>query len=88
MNSINSITTPRLKKLLPELPTELATVVMLYATGATQEYIAGVYGYPSRRSVAAILQQAVKVLDLESLQAIRTVVQIRLHLALLELMDK
>ena len=36
MNSVNQIQIQRFKRLFPELPSELAGVVLLYAAGATQ----------------------------------------------------
>jgi hypothetical protein len=88
MNTLNPTQVQRFKKLFPELPEELAGVVMQYAAGATQTDITGVDGRPSRRQVAGMLNKAARILDLNSVPAIRTVVHTRLHFALLDLLDR
>jgi hypothetical protein len=82
--NIHSIPLDRFKKLFPELPQELAVVVLMYAAGATQADIAVAGGQPSRRQVARMLNQAAEILGLGSNQAIRTVVHNRLYFALLD----
>jgi ABC-type Fe3+ transport system permease subunit len=84
--NIHSVQIERFKKLFPELPEELAIVVLMYAAGATQADIAVSGGQPSRRQVARMLNQAADMLGLGSTQAIRTVVHNRLYFALLDLL--
>lgn len=84
--NIHSVQLERFKKLFPELPEELAVVVLMYAAGATQSEIAVAGGQPSRRQVARMLNQAADMLGLGSIQAIRTVVHNRLYFALLDLL--
>ncbi|HAT2715380.1 MULTISPECIES: hypothetical protein [Aeromonas] len=88
MNTLSPTQIQRFKKLFPELPEELAGVVMQYAAGATQADIIGVDGHPSRRQVSGMLNKAAKILDLNSLPAIRTVVHTRLYFSLLDLLDQ
>lgn len=83
--NIHSIQLDRFKKLFPELPEELAVVVLMYAAGATQAEIAVADGQLSRRQVAEMLNQAAQILGLGSIQAIRTVASNRLYFALLDL---
>ncbi len=49
MNSVNQIQIQRFKRLFPELPSELAGVVLLYAAGATQADIVGMVIPPKIR---------------------------------------
>ncbi|HDN9511913.1 TPA: hypothetical protein P2L18_002106 [Aeromonas salmonicida] len=84
MNSVNQIQIQRFKRLFPELPSELAGVVLLYAAGATQANIVGIFKCLSRKQVADMLHRAKRELDLHSVQAIRVVVHNRLYFAVLE----
>ena len=82
--NIHSVQIERFKKLFPELPEELAVVVLMYAAGATQTDIAVAGGQPSRRQVERMLGRAAQMLNLSSIHAIRTVAHNRLYFALLD----
>ena len=84
MNTLNPTQVERFKALFPELPEELADVVLLYAAGATQADIAAMAGLPSRKQVACMLKSAAEKMELGSVQAIRIVVQNRLYFFLLD----
>lgn len=82
MAVLDPIQRDRFVQLFPELPTEYADVVMLYAAGAAQVEIVGVDGSPTRRQVEFRLKKAASCLGLHSIQAIRTVVIARLLLSI------
>jgi hypothetical protein len=84
--NIHSVQIERFKKLFPELPEELTTVVLMYAAGATQRDIAVANGQPSRRQVERMINQAADMLGLGSTREIRTVAHNRLYFALLDLL--
>jgi hypothetical protein len=84
--NIRPVQVKRFKKIFPELPEELAVVVLMYAAGATQRDIAVENGQPSRRQVERMLNQAADILELGSTREIRAVAQNRLYFALLDLL--
>ena len=84
--NIHSVQLERFKKLFPELPEELAVVVLMYAAGATQRDIAVANGQPSRRQVEIMILQAAKILGLGSSRELRTVATNRLYFAFLDLL--
>lgn len=84
MKTLSPVHVSRFKELFPELPAEVAEVVMQYAAGATQVDIVGIDGYPTRRQVEWMLNKTANILGLHSVPAIRTVVHNRLYFAIME----
>lgn len=86
MNNLNQIQKRNFKRLFPSIPTELAYVVVLYSSGATQLEISHLLGL-SKDKVNEMLHSAKVSLGLHSVQAIRVVVHNRLYFAVLGLLD-
>ncbi|MFB2828403.1 hypothetical protein ACE1BS_24170 [Aeromonas jandaei] len=80
MNSLKTKQILRFQEVFPELPVEVAEVVMLYAAGARQVDIIGAEVNLTRRQVDWTLNKAAQILELHSIPAIRTVVLTRLLL--------
>ncbi|MFB2906692.1 hypothetical protein ACE1BH_17385 [Aeromonas jandaei] len=74
MNSLKTKQIQRFQEVFPELPVEVAEVVMLYAAGARQVDIIGAEVNLTRKQVDWTLNKAAQILELHSIPAIRTVV--------------
>lgn len=88
MNTLNPTQVQRFRKLFPELDEDLAVVVLLYATGATQSEVAEILGLSSRRPIERMLKEVAKQMALSSVPTIRVVVQNRIYFALLDFLAR
>ena len=87
MNALKKNQMENFNRLFPSVSDDLAEVVLLYASGATQLEIVSLHPSLTKDKVNNMLHKAKSELGLHSVQTLRVVVHNRLYLALLGLLD-